>query len=464
MNSAAFLKGMLSVSLTTGAVILFLKLLWLRADKRYAARWRSAVWLLLAVRLLIPISIPFPHTLVNLKLYDPDVFYIAEEADGNRLYSTPADGGSIQESGNGRKISLADILTGIWGTVGLLFFVWQLLSYRAYRKRRLRWSHSCKEGGLLKQFDQLSEELQVKGKIRLLESRDGSAPALIGFWKPCLIMPAGQLQECEAYLIMKHEMLHYRNHDVWKKLLLMTVNAVHWFNPAVWILRKEETWEIEMVCDDAVVMGRGFAERRRYSELLLQAVEKQMRQTEMLTENFYGGARMMKKRFINIMNPGKTGKKSILIAGILTALVLSQAVLGFCDEWQEKEEFRNHPAKEILTSENPEIADTLENYCEVRYSAISEDVSYNSYSVYGDVSQEQLEEIAEYIEMMLTGSGYEEKPEELGLPLKKLSFAFYREDTQEQIDAFMFKDGKRLPAEEGDVFVPADTYNRHGAA
>lgn len=303
----------------------------------------------------------------------------------------------------------------------------------------------------------------MAGKIRLLESSDGLTPALIGFMKPVLIMPSGQYQENEAYLIMKHEMIHFCNHDIWKKLLLLMVNTIHWFNPAVWILRKEEIWEIELVCDDAVVMGRGFTERRSYSELLLRAVECQMQQMETLTENFNGGARMMKKRFLNILRPGKKGRGSLLVAGILAVLVLSQAVVGFCDEFQEKEEFQNHPARELLVSEQTENADAMEAYCEVRYSAISEDVSYNSYSVYGDVSQEQLEEIAEYIEMMLTGSGYESKPDNFGLPLKKLSFAFYREDTQEQIDAFMFKDGKRLPAEEGDVFVPADTYNRHGA-
>ena len=46
----------LSVSLSTGALILLLMLLSPLLEKKYAAKWKYWIWILLAVRLLIPVS------------------------------------------------------------------------------------------------------------------------------------------------------------------------------------------------------------------------------------------------------------------------------------------------------------------------------------------------------------------------------------------------------------------------
>ena len=145
MNSAAFLKGLLSVSLSTGAVIILWKLFLLRMEKHYAAKWRNAVWLLLAIRLAVPVSLPFSHTLVSLKLYDSDVLYIAEEAEENVPHPMLAEDSGNAGNSSGREIRLTHILTVIWGTVCLLFLAWEILSYRIYRKKRLRWSRPCRD-------------------------------------------------------------------------------------------------------------------------------------------------------------------------------------------------------------------------------------------------------------------------------------------------------------------------------
>ena len=110
-----------------------------------------------------------------------------------------------------------------------------------------------------------------------------------------------------------------------------------------------------------------------------------------------------------------------------------------------------------------------------RYSGIGEqEIYYCSYSVYGDAAVEELEQAAAQIEQEFVNlqedgmenaeeteleKGWEDEFYENGEPLHiaKFSFAFYREDTDELMDAFMLKDGERLEPEEDDVFVPGNT-------
>ena len=66
-----------------------------------------------------------------------------------------------------------------------------------------------------------------------------------------------------------------RRRDLWYKLALLTANALHWFNPLVWLLRREAERDLELTCDDAVVAGRDEGERRAYSEALLGSIHRQ---------------------------------------------------------------------------------------------------------------------------------------------------------------------------------------------
>lgn len=467
MSETVFMVNLLLVSVTTSGMILFLKLYFHKMGKRYAARWKCLIWMLMAIRLLFPVIISFPRTPVNLNIRNPSVLYVIETEEITGKTTLPAlrlqkKWDSVMEAHEevtiSKSVTLVQFLFVLWVTVGILFLIYHFINYQLYRRRLFRWSYPCKDAEIRLQFIQLEEELNISGHIRLLETQKNLPPTLFGLWKPYLILPAGCYKKEEIYFILKHEMIHYLHQDIRKKLLFLVVNCIHWFNPAVWILSRTAAEDMELDCDDGVVLSRGYGERKAYSEMLLNAAEKQLFQGKLLTENFYGGAKMMKKRIINILNPAKKGRGGLLSLGLMAALLLGQATIGYCsDDYAEKESFKNHPAKAILLSED---ADLEENHCKVRYSAITDDVSYMSYGVYGDITEEQFEQIAEYTELMLTGNCLVSKPDDFGLPLKKLSFAFYQEDTNELLDAFMYKDGERLPADDADIFVAGNTRNQ----
>ncbi|QHI72165.1 hypothetical protein [Aminipila terrae] len=54
--SDQWLIWMLEVSLTTSVIILTVKLFSAFINKHYAAKWRKWIWLIIAIRLLIPVD------------------------------------------------------------------------------------------------------------------------------------------------------------------------------------------------------------------------------------------------------------------------------------------------------------------------------------------------------------------------------------------------------------------------
>ena len=101
-----------------------------------------------------------------------------------------------------------------------------------------------------------------------------ASPMVIGIFKPLVVLPEIQYSEQELYFILKHELVHLKRRDVLLKLLFVAANAVHWFNPIVWSMQKEAVVDMELSCDERVVQGMDFADRKAYTETLFAALHR----------------------------------------------------------------------------------------------------------------------------------------------------------------------------------------------
>lgn len=104
---------------------------------------------------------------------------------------------------------------------------------------------------------------------RLLASPAIRSPLVAGLFRPLLLVPEGILPGADCMLA--HELTHIRRRDIAFKALLTLVTAVHWYNPAAWLLQKCAARDIESACDADVLQGRGAAYREAYAEALLAA-------------------------------------------------------------------------------------------------------------------------------------------------------------------------------------------------
>lgn len=121
----------------------------------------------------------------------------------------------------------------------------------------------------------LSETLQLKRKVSLLESGYAKVPVVIGHLKPVILMPLGMLaglpvNQVEAVLL--HELSHILRRDYLVNLLQHITETIFFFNPGfLWIssLLREER---EHCCDDMAIAQTG--DKREFVQALISFKER----------------------------------------------------------------------------------------------------------------------------------------------------------------------------------------------
>lgn len=220
---------------------------------------------------------------------------------------------------------------GLWVTIAWLFGVaaaggrWAAAYWR-FRARLCR-TNLPVEGRALEIFASVKREMGIKGNI-MLQSNDGvHTPMLVGMPRAVLILPEIDLDERELRLIFRHELIHYKRHDLFIKALALLANAIHWFNPAVYGLRKDLDRYMEISCDERVVGGMPESERRFYGETILNVLERAANQRAGIFTGFSDNAAWMKSRLIHILKATRKNRRSAVLSAILAVTVMVSGVV-----------------------------------------------------------------------------------------------------------------------------------------
>lgn len=335
----------LGISISISLMIILLILLGPFLNKRYAAKWKYWIWIVLALRLLIPFGGNGRLHAVAIQLQREMLGTVEVE----RLSAGASDDGTIlkqvvveiptqmttpigmQPEKSDSCISLLDIIAYIWFLGSLLSIFVHLISYVHYKCQiRIR-GKIVEDRDVLCLLLRLKRELHIKCTVHIMEYEKIASPMVIGFFNPILVLPKEQCSmwnkdsqgegysRKELFFIMRHELIHLKRGDIFFKLLLVAAKAVHWFNPLVWIMQKEAEIDIELSCDERVIQGADYATRKAYTETLLSALYKQKANKTVLSTYFYGGKHIMKKRFQNIL--AKKAKKNGVVVLICTVIL-----------------------------------------------------------------------------------------------------------------------------------------------
>ena len=341
MMTRLFLS-VLEISISVSLIVLVLLVAAPFLNKRYAAKWKYWIWLFLALRLIIPFSGTDVQTVVSAlrqravqETLESEKGHAAEAAGGMVLtrrviveipeqMTTPI---AVQSEKRDIRITVLDIVAILWMAGSLVCLSAHLFIYLHYKNRLMKKGTVVEDTYLLRRMLKLKRELHIRCTVQLIESPEAASPMIIGVSQPILVLPEEAYSDEELFFILKHELIHLQHKDIYFKLLFVAACAVHWFNPLVWLMQKEAVVDMELYCDESVIRGISYAGRKAYTETLLSTLHRQCAKRTVLSTQFYGGKKIMKKRFKNILS--KKGKKNgavLLICAIFVTISLGTLI------------------------------------------------------------------------------------------------------------------------------------------
>lgn len=303
--------------------------------KRYTARSLYIAWIIILLGFLIPLRIPNVMPAFSATAPAAVNKTITETAGPQKIKAQTqteepaASVGAAQAySATARPSQAADasftwldLMTLVWlaGAAAALA-VYGLRHIRLMRNVQ-RWKIPIVNKNTLRILEEERRRIGIRKPVRLYHCPSIGSPMMAGLWRPVLLLPDEDLTLDELPLVLRHELIHLKRRDLFVKAALMLAAALHWFNPAVYLLLRQLTFWQESACDEAVIRHASMADKQFYSETIIRAIRKQARLKSVLSTTFYGGKNGMKRRITAIMHSG--GKHRGIALWIVVLLAVS---------------------------------------------------------------------------------------------------------------------------------------------
>ncbi len=231
----------LSVLGTSASVSVLIVLLFLLSpflNKRYAAKWKYLIWIVLALRLSLPFGGAGGRSAADLwRQWREKAVSTAEKTEetgtdtgtvpGRLIVEVPEQMTVPLSVQTEKSITALDIAACIWGIGCLVCILMNIIDYYIYRRRVFLKGTLVKDPVVLQQFLICKRELQIRRVVPIMEYSGAASPMIFGFLKPVLILPGDRYNAQELFYILKHELVHLKRRDLQSKLLFMAAGALH---------------------------------------------------------------------------------------------------------------------------------------------------------------------------------------------------------------------------------------------
>ncbi len=303
-------------------------------------RWQYAIWTLLALRILIPVSmtkiflLPIPLWLETLKYY--------VELGLDSVYTTsylPIQTGSafITESisnliSKTMPQSITDWLFIIYLIGIVVCLLWYISSY--CRLRYLLQSGIPATPSQIKQINSVCEKYHLKSCKAIAVSGLHSA-FICGIFRPVLVLP----EENETNdMVLLHELLHLKYFDALQNIFWCILRTLHWCNPFLHYVFNQIENDMESLCDQRVLELLEGEERREYGKILLSMANEKFARTPGTTSLSNGGKNIA-KRITAIVHFKKFPKGIALVSICILILLGNSIIIGNATTYKNKDYF-----------------------------------------------------------------------------------------------------------------------------
>ena len=340
MISYDALRTIITMSITGSVIAIILFILKPLVRNRLPKSVQFYLWFVVPIALVVPISrfIVLPDSTSNVPAISKAVdWYVVSNEDifeQIRPYEAENSDGfiGIPES---NMAEVEALIPATWvpeavdwfrlshyiGVIIYLAFIY--CSYNAFTSKikRRNTTAATEENAVL-------AELCGNRRIPLLYRNPLAAtPMLVGVFHPAIILPDREYTNEQLRAVLLHELTHLRRKDVLVKWLTVLVSALHWFNPIVWLVRREIGRACELSCDEAVIRNLDTDGKQNYGETLLYVAADSKTPHAVLSTTMCEEKKALKERLGAIMKSKKHTRLAIIVSAVLIIAIGGTAVV-----------------------------------------------------------------------------------------------------------------------------------------
>lgn len=337
-------KEILSMSLSGSLLVLLILLLKPLLKERFSKAWQYYIWIIVLIRLVLPYS---PEFGIIDSLFQPAAVQSSSEAEtdtqGNYIHTEDSSIQSIAENsaensgGNSTDNTVLpavkpeeheealdgfQIGTYLWlAGMAILFFL-KLIKYLHFLAFMKSSSEPVADKRTVQIYKSAALELGITRVPQLKLNSQIASPMLLGLIKPSVYLTDITLDwdDTSLYYVLRHELMHYKRHDIWYKWCCGLVSGIHWFNPVILIMNRQISKQCEISCDEAVARDLSKEEKLLYGNVLLNAIsENRKKNSPMLSLTLSEDKKSMKERIKSIIMSNRKSKKIKILSAIVTA-------------------------------------------------------------------------------------------------------------------------------------------------
>ena len=329
---------------------------------KLSLRMQYALWLLVLVRLLVPVSfgasdlsvmnaVPERAPTVQQGTYKQDIVGERNDAPANagtvgipaQSMSEAAPPNLIQNVTTAtvtaptvEKTDWARIAKTVWlagaAALGLVFLAVNLRFGKKLRRSRERVE-------------------ETDACLPVYESGETDTPCLFGVAKPSIYVTPDTRTEAETLrYALAHEQTHYRHGDNLWAVLRGVCLALHWYNPLVWWAAELSRRDAELACDEATIRRIGESERAAYGRTLIRMTcEKRpalLVTATMMTDSGKG----LRERITLLVKKPKTAAYTAVAVLLIAGLSVACTFTGGRENAELAEPFGKHYVEEATVA------------------------------------------------------------------------------------------------------------------
>lgn len=266
------IRILLQNTIFVSSIVLLIILAYPLLQKLFIPRLRCLIWLLLIIRLLLPIQTGFIELPVKVDFPTNHIYL-----DNTDSYLTEPSVFLAEETPqhlNNLNLSPYSIIAIIWITGVIAYSLFYIIKYNEFKKSIKNSSQTIYDKDIQNLLENLLLEIDLKPRkaITIKECALINTPMMMGIINPVLLVPNRNYNNNSLRIIITHELIHFYNKDILLKYLLLISKILHWFNPIIHIMAKIANEDIELSCDYQVVNGKDLAFRKYYSDLIVSHI------------------------------------------------------------------------------------------------------------------------------------------------------------------------------------------------